>query len=91
MNCNFKYSSIAPFLSNSHKLEELSNKDFNSVEKTKEDLREYALYMYGDLVHIFNIDMIKIQRLIFAISENYQNNPFHNFQHGFSVTQVKSI
>jgi len=51
-------------------------------------LREYALYIYNDFISAFNIDILKIQRLIFAISENYQNNPFHNFHHGFCVTQM---
>lgn len=37
---------------------------------------------------IFNIDISKMQRLIFALSENYNNNPFHNFTHAFAVTQM---
>lgn len=85
---NFKYSPTHPFVPNQALVDQLRDKDFDTITKPKEDLRECLLHIFNECIQNFNIDIIKIQRFILAISENYQDNPFHNFFHAFSVTQI---
>mmetsp|Transcript_25991 Transcript_25991/g.25584 ORF Transcript_25991/g.25584 Transcript_25991/m.25584 type:complete len:300 (-) Transcript_25991:33-932(-) len=63
-------------------------KDFSAFSHTKGELREYILHIFYDLLDTFHIDICKMQRLIYALCENYQDNPFHNFFHAFSVVQM---
>lgn len=85
---NFKYNASNPFQINPSLLEDLKHKDYESIKKTKEELREGLLHIFNEYVNAFNIDILKLQRFILAICENYQDNPFHNFYHAFSVVQM---
>ena len=85
---NFKYSQNNPFVPNQNLLNQLRDKDFDTIIKPKDELRECLLHVFYDHITLFNIDIVKMQRLILAISENYQDNPFHNFFHAFSVAQM---
>ncbi|CAG9317051.1 unnamed protein product [Blepharisma stoltei] len=85
---NFPYSDANPFIPDQHKLETLRNKDFLPFDKSKDELRNCLLHIYSDFIPLFNIDISKLQRFIFALSENYNDNPFHNFTHAFAVTQM---
>lgn len=85
---NFKYSSKNPFKTDEKTMKELRNKDYQSLKKSKESLQEDLLFIFSEFIETFNIDIIKFQRFILAISENYQNNPFHNFYHAFAVVQM---
>lgn len=82
------YSAEAPFLPQSSRFEELRNKDFDGLSKTKPELRDHLLYIYHEHITGFNLDIVKFQRFLFAVSENYQDNAFHNFSHAFTVTQM---
>ena len=85
---NFIYNDLNPFSPDPEKLDELRSKDFSSLSKSKDELRTCLLQIFSDFIPMFNLDVLKLQRLIYAISENYQDNPFHNFYHAFSVTQM---
>lgn len=85
---NFPYSIENPFVPKQDKMNELRSKDFSAFNKPKTELREYVLYMFGDLLDTFHVNISKMQRLIYALCENYQDNPFHNFYHAFSVLQM---
>ena len=85
---NFKYNQKNPFILNESFLEELRNKDYESIKKPKEVLEEGLIHIFYEFVQGFKIDLTKMQRFILAIRENYQDNPFHNFYHAFSVVQM---
>lgn len=85
---NFKYNSVNPFVPNEGLLQELRSKDFDTIIKPKDELRECLLHVFWDHIKAFDIDAIKIQRFFIAICENYQDNPFHNFFHAFSVCHM---
>ena len=85
---NFKYNPANPFAIDEGLVNQLRDKDFDTITKSKDELRECLLHMFGSYTGLFNIDQIKMQRFILAISENYQDNPFHNFFHAFSVAQI---
>ena len=70
------------------KLAQLRDKDFDSLNITKPEMSECLLHIFSEFIPTFNLDIKKLQRFIHAISENYQDNPFHNFNHGFCVTQM---
>lgn len=84
----FPYTPDNPFIPSPIKRNELRNKDFSAFNYQKNELREYLLYIFNDFVEMFSLSIVKMQRLIFALSENYQDNPFHNISHAFSVTQL---
>ena len=85
---NFKYNSNHPFVINQTLLENLRDKDYEAIKMPKEVLEDGLLHMFYEFVQEFNIDLTKMQRFILAIKENYQDNPFHNFYHAFSVMQM---
>jgi hypothetical protein len=66
----------------------LREKDFDSLNINKEEMEECLLHIFSEFIPTFNLDIKKLQRFIHAIGENYQDNPFHNFNHGFCVTQM---
>ena len=70
---NFKYSQNNPFVPNQNLLNQLRDKDFDTIIKPKDELRECLLHVFYDHITLFNIDIVKMQRLILAISENYQS------------------
>ena len=82
------FSSTVTFVPNQEILENLKNKDYNTLKKSKEELRYSLLHMFDNFIRDFKLDMVKLQRFFLAISENYQENPFHNFYHAFSVCQM---
>ncbi|XP_032895274.1 high affinity cGMP-specific 3',5'-cyclic phosphodiesterase 9A-like [Amblyraja radiata] len=47
-------------------------------------------YMYHGLglVRDFNINPIMLKRWLLNVQGNDKDNPFHNFRHSFSVTQM---
>lgn len=85
---NFKYSHQNPFVIDRNFLEQLRDKDYESIKKPKIVLQDALLHILYEFVELFNIDLIKIQRFILAVCENYQENPFHNFYHAFAVVQM---
>lgn len=85
---NFRYSQANPFIPDENLLNQLRDKDFDTIIKPKEELRDCLLHIFSGFLNEFNIDLIKMQRFILAICENYQDNPFHNFFHAFSVCQM---
>ena len=85
---NFKYGPHAPFILNEDLLNQLKDKDFDTIIKSKDELRECLLHIFYENIEMLNIDIVKMQRFIMAVSENYQDNPFHNFFHAFSVAQI---
>lgn len=85
---NFKYNSSNPFVPNQNLLCQLRNKDFDTLTKPKDELREGLLHVFWDHMNAFNVDIVKMQRFIMAVCENYQDNPFHSFYHAFSVCQM---
>lgn len=85
---NFKYSPTNPFVPNEDLLNQLRDKDFDTIIKPKEELRECLLHIFSGFLNEFSIDLVKMQRFILAVCENYQDNPFHNFFHAFSVCQM---
>jgi len=84
----FAYSNENPFAPNEDKLNLLRLKDFAAFNYEKAELRELMLHIFSDFIGLFHLDIKKLQRFIFAVSENYQNNPFHNYFHATSVTQM---
>ncbi|OMJ76066.1 hypothetical protein SteCoe_24672 [Stentor coeruleus] len=85
---NFKYNSSNPFVPNQDLLCQLRNKDFDTLTKPKDELRECLLHIFWDHMSRFDIDLVKMQRFFMAVCENYQDNPFHSFYHAFSVCQM---
>lgn len=85
---NFPYSSQSPFHPNAEILKSLHSKDYESLKKSKSELCLSLLHIFYNYYLTFKIDILKLQRLILAICENYQDNPFHNFYHAFSVCQM---
>ena len=85
---NFPYNAHNPFTPNQVFLESLRNKDYESLDKPKLLLQEALLHIFYEFIELFKIDLIKAQRFILALCENYQENPFHNFYHAFAVVQM---
>ncbi|CAG9326293.1 unnamed protein product [Blepharisma stoltei] len=85
---NFPYNENNPFRPNYTKVAELRMKDFSAFSYPKAELREYILHIFYDLLEPFHIEICKMQRFIYAVCENYQDNPFHNIFHAFSVLQM---
>jgi hypothetical protein len=85
---NFKYSPSSPFTPREDLLVQLRDKDYDTIMKSKDELRESLLHIFWPNMCQFSLDLVKMQRFILAISENYQDNPFHNFFHAFSVCQM---
>lgn len=85
---NFKYNTSTPFVPDENLINQLRDKDFDTIIKPKEELRECLLHIFSSHMNVFGIDVIKMQRFILAVCENYQDNPFHNFYHAFSVCQM---
>lgn len=85
---NFKYGPSNPFNPDEALMSQLRDKDFDTIVKSKDELRECLLHIFWSNMNEFNIDLTKMQRFVLAISENYQDNPFHTFFHAFSVCQM---
>lgn len=85
---NFPYSSTNPFNPVPEILASLKSKDYESLKKSKNELCYALLHVFHPYYTAFKIDLLKLQRLFLAICENYQDNPFHNFYHAFSVCQM---
>lgn len=85
---NFKYNPSNPFVPNENLLGQLRDKDFDTIRKSKEELRDCLMHVFYAHIRTFDVDQMKMQRFILAVCENYQDNPFHNFFHAFSVCQM---
>ncbi|OMJ78175.1 hypothetical protein SteCoe_22067 [Stentor coeruleus] len=85
---HFKYNASNPFIPRDDLLQELRSKDFDTIIKPKDELRECLLHIFWDHIKTFDVDIVKMQRFIVAVCENYQDNPFHNLFHAFSVCQM---
>jgi dual 3',5'-cyclic-AMP and -GMP phosphodiesterase 11 len=80
--CTIEQSSLSP---------ELCNWDLNPFDTRDGDLMCYLEQMFLDfnLISLFSIDLNKLRNMITSAHSLYhQQNPFHNFKHGFSVTHV---
>jgi hypothetical protein len=85
---NFPFNNSRPFVPNEEILGKLQEKDYEALKRSKEDLRYCLLHVFCDFYNLFKIDILKLQRFFLAMCENYQDNPFHNFYHAFSVCQM---
>ncbi|KAM4689973.1 high affinity cGMP-specific 3',5'-cyclic phosphodiesterase 9A-like, partial [Rhinophrynus dorsalis] len=50
-------------------------------------LLEYMFYEL-DLVQQFKMEPETLRSFLMSVNDHYQKNPFHNFRHGFCVTQM---
>lgn len=82
---NCRYNSAEEFVPDPTLLAQLSDKDFDTITRPTENLLECLLYVFNQSRQQYNIDIRKLQNFVKACSENYRDNPFHNFQHGFST------
>ncbi|KAI8900278.1 hypothetical protein BC833DRAFT_582525 [Globomyces pollinis-pini] len=70
--------------------EQLKTPTFNNWEWSENELVSLVFEMYNslNLLDKFQIEPDTLYSFISKVKEHYQNNPFHNFQHGFCVTQM---
>jgi len=68
----------------------ITNWSLNPFHEGVENLVQYVFQMFRvfNLMERFNISEEKLKALILAIQEQYRPNPFHNFEHAFSVTHM---
>ena len=61
-------------------------------KKLKQQFNHFR-YMYHDLgiSQAWNIPRSTLRMFLFSVRERYQDNPYHNFKHCFSVAQVRTI
>ena len=69
---------------NASQVEELKDLNFSIFSKSSENLKD-CLYC---MLYSRGYRSQNLRSLIEAISLNYQDNPYHNFSHGFSVCQM---
>ncbi|KAI8847899.1 hypothetical protein BC829DRAFT_395376 [Chytridium lagenaria] len=69
---------------------ELKHPSFDMWDWDENEMIGLMEHMFTDLglIDDFNIDRPTLRRFIGAIRESYNHNPFHNFRHCFSVTQM---
>ncbi|XP_071988065.1 high affinity cGMP-specific 3',5'-cyclic phosphodiesterase 9A-like isoform X2 [Engystomops pustulosus] len=46
------------------------------------------MFLNLNLVERFTIEMAALQQFLLSVQDHYRQNPFHNFRHGFCVTQM---
>ncbi|XP_055486155.1 high affinity cGMP-specific 3',5'-cyclic phosphodiesterase 9A-like [Leucoraja erinacea] len=71
-------------------IEALKTPTFDVWQWAPNEMLSCLEYMYHGLglVRDFNINPITLKRWLLNVQENYKDNPFHNFRHSFSVTQM---
>ena len=76
--------------SNEQETSELQSLHYNVWSKKEEDLVVYLHNIFDDfgLLSMFKVDRAKFRNFLMRIRSLYQaKNPYHNFRHGFDVTQ----
>jgi len=70
-------------------IEKLRSWDFDVFSLKREELFVLTEAMFQDfnLLEIFQVPREKFRSFISEISQNYFDNPYHNFHHAFDVTQ----
>jgi GAF domain-containing protein len=68
-------------------LQDILSWEFNCFAVSDERLLVHSFNMFKalDLVSEFSIDEAKLTSFLRVIHDNYRDNPYHNFRHGFSV------
>lgn len=63
---------------------------FSAIQHTKEELVKLAfgIYEFWDLPNLLDIPRENLWRFVQMAADLYPSNPFHNFQHAFSVLQI---
>ena len=76
--------------SNEEQVRELRSFEYDVWSKKEDDLVVYLHNIFDDfgLLDMFKVDRVKFKRFLLNIRSRYiAKNPYHNFIHGFDVTQ----
>lgn len=76
--------------SNEDEVRELRSFEYDVWSKKEDDLVVYLHNIFDDfgLLDMFKVDRVKFKRFLLNIRSRYiSKNPYHNFIHGFDVTQ----
>ena len=76
--------------SNQEEVRELRTFEYDVWSKKEDDLVVYLHSMFNDfgLLDMFKVDQEKFKRFLLKVRSKYvAKNPYHNFIHGFDVTQ----
>jgi high affinity cGMP-specific 3',5'-cyclic phosphodiesterase 9 len=70
--------------------EALKTATFNNWEYEDNELVSLVIHMYVELriPEHFKIELQTLHNFVTRVRENYNNNPFHCFKHGFCVFQM---
>lgn len=69
--------------------EQLQSLHFNCWDYTADQLLPICMLMIRDLgiVAEYQLNLNVLQNFLLAVRDNYRDNPYHNFYHGFAVMQ----
>lgn len=59
---------------------------FNPFELDDYEKAQHALYMFSDLFGLTRFDKNNLIRFVLTVKKNYRRVPYHNWTHGFSVS-----
>ena len=73
--------------------EDLKQLSFDNWQWEGDEMKYLMQVMFYELglVDALGVDPAVLRNFINAIQENYNDNPFHNFRHGFCVTQMMLV
>jgi high affinity cGMP-specific 3',5'-cyclic phosphodiesterase 9 len=73
-----------------HVKDSLKLPTFNNWEYEDNELVSLVMHMYNELgiPEHFQIDLQTLYNFVSKVRDNYNNNPFHCFKHGFCVFQM---
>ncbi|XP_049824772.1 cAMP and cAMP-inhibited cGMP 3',5'-cyclic phosphodiesterase 10A isoform X2 [Aethina tumida] len=65
--------------------------DFNRFfwyipENLLQYMPQYCIFMFREIIGEEFLDMQVLMRFVLTVRKMYRNNPYHNFEHGFTVT-----
>lgn len=71
-------------------MKDLMEPHFNMWRLDRDSMVDHLEYMYHDLgiSQAWNIPRSTLRMFLFSVRERYQDNPYHNFKHCFSVAQM---
>lgn len=60
--------------------------DWYVSDEEKQYMPHYCVYMFVTIIQEQNLVMNKVFEFILSCRKSYRNNPYHNFEHAFTVT-----